>query len=72
MPYGIILTKLNHKNVFPLFLISANRFDEDTNTVILDYPRNIKDFWIGIPNHIDAAFQYKDGTLFFSFLKRDE
>lgn len=57
------LTKLNHKKWgFYPFLFN-NRFEEDKNTVVLDYPRKIKDFWTGIPTDIDAAFQYRDGKL---------
>lgn len=52
--------------MFPFFSFrfqtrTNNRFDEDTNTVDQDYPRDIKGFWKGIPYHIDAAFQYTDG-----------
>lgn len=49
--------KLNLKNVF------VNRLDEDIKRVDLDYPRDMS-IWRGIGYHIDAAFQWKDGTIY--------
>ncbi|XP_053679743.1 matrix metalloproteinase-2 [Anopheles nili] len=40
------------------------RFDEDTNRVELDYPRDMS-MWKGIGYNIDAAFQYRDGKTYF-------
>ncbi|XP_058118661.1 matrix metalloproteinase-2 [Anopheles ziemanni] len=40
------------------------RFDEDTNQVELDYPRDMS-MWKGIGYNIDAAFQYRDGKTYF-------
>ncbi|XP_035789991.1 matrix metalloproteinase-24-like isoform X2 [Anopheles albimanus] len=40
------------------------RFDEDTNKVELDYPRDMS-IWKGIGYNIDAAFQYSDGKTYF-------
>lgn len=46
-----------------MFNLGTNywRFDEDEMQVELDYPRDIKSIWKGIPYDIDSAFQYKDG-----------
>uniref|UniRef100_A0A1Y9IVB7 Peptidase metallopeptidase domain-containing protein n=1 Tax=Anopheles minimus TaxID=112268 RepID=A0A1Y9IVB7_9DIPT len=40
------------------------RFDEDTNRVELDYPRDMS-MWKGVGYNIDAAFQYRDGKTYF-------
>ncbi|XP_035896729.1 matrix metalloproteinase-2 isoform X2 [Anopheles stephensi] len=40
------------------------RFDEDTNRVELDYPRDMS-MWKGIGYNIDSAFQYRDGRTYF-------
>ncbi|XP_058056732.1 matrix metalloproteinase-2-like [Anopheles bellator] len=40
------------------------RFDEDTNQVELDYPRDMS-IWKGIGYGIDAALQYRDGKTYF-------
>ncbi|XP_022917166.1 matrix metalloproteinase-2-like [Onthophagus taurus] len=41
------------------------RVDDDHAKVELDYPRLIKGFWRGLPNDIDAVFQWKDGKTYF-------
>uniref|UniRef100_A0A6E8W3I3 ZnMc domain-containing protein n=1 Tax=Anopheles coluzzii TaxID=1518534 RepID=A0A6E8W3I3_ANOCL len=40
------------------------KFDEDTNRVELDYPRDMS-MWRGIGYNIDSAFQYRDGKTYF-------
>uniref|UniRef100_A0AAG5DMZ7 Peptidase metallopeptidase domain-containing protein n=1 Tax=Anopheles atroparvus TaxID=41427 RepID=A0AAG5DMZ7_ANOAO len=40
------------------------RFDEDTNKVELDYPRDMS-MWKGIGYNVDSAFQYRDGKTYF-------
>lgn len=47
------------------------RFDEETQKVELDYPRDMS-IWRGVGYNIDAAFRYKDGKFwlkFFFFIK---
>ncbi|XP_055537460.1 matrix metalloproteinase-2 [Wyeomyia smithii] len=40
------------------------RFDEDTNHVELDYPRDMS-MWKGVGYNIDSAFQNRDGKTYF-------
>ena len=40
------------------------RFDEDIQSVELDYPRDIQ-MWSGVPYNIDAVFQSQNGTTYF-------
>lgn len=40
------------------------RFDEEAEYIELDYPRDMS-MWKGVPNAIDAAFQYTDRKTYF-------
>uniref|UniRef100_A0A1S4M2M4 Matrix metalloproteinase, putative n=1 Tax=Ixodes scapularis TaxID=6945 RepID=A0A1S4M2M4_IXOSC len=40
------------------------RYDETDRSVELDYPRHIR-MWRGVPQGVDAAFQYSDGQTYF-------
>ena len=40
------------------------RFDEDVEFIELDYPRDMS-MWKGVPNDIDAVFQYTDRKTYF-------
>ena len=39
-------------------------YDRTRGKIVAGYPRNMKD-WRGIPNNIDAAFQWKNGRSYF-------
>ena len=38
----------------------GGRYDEEVQSVELDYPRDMS-MWKGVPNNIDSVFQYKNG-----------
>ena len=45
---------------YNLFQMIGGRYDEEVQSVELDYPRDMS-MWKGVPNNIDSVFQYKNG-----------
>ncbi|XP_065669595.1 collagenase 3 isoform X2 [Hydra vulgaris] len=41
------------------------RFNEKTYRIDPDYPKLIRDFWIGVPDNIDGVFEWTNNYLYF-------
>lgn len=43
----------------------SEQFNSDDYTIDLEYPKKISSNWIGLPNSIDAVFQWGNGETYF-------